>query len=370
MGLPGRRSRWRRPPGPAERPRPATRPDAFVPGRVLVGFETGAGEQGRRTGAAAGRVVAGRAGPGWSSSTGVPTSGRPPPAGQPAGRGLRRAGLAPPGRRLRPRGLLAPPAPPGRQRGRRPRRQPPGGRPHRGRGRHRGPGFDPDDPATTGVDETDDLDLEDRVAGRWRCRDDGCVEAVATPTSSHGTEVASVLAAADVFGQLNQVRACGGDEDVGCSTAGLHFEADARGAYLLDVFSTRPAGGYRLTRTVRPHLERSWPRPQPVRAPYRRRRPGHTTTFAMTSSERGRLRVGHLPLRQHQSGPAPSERDPGRRAPAGHLVREDVGGTRLRGPSPTSSRPPTPPATPRHPSVIGSGCCSDRAFRGGGPSFR
>ena len=169
------------------------------------------------------------------------------------------------------------------------------------------------------------------MAGRWRCRDDGCVEAVATPTSSHGTEVASVLAAADVFGQLNQVRACGGDEDVGCSTAGLHFEADARGAYLLDVFSTRPAGGYRLTRTVRPHLERSWPRPQPVRAPYRRRRPGHTTTFAMTSSERGRLRVGHLPLRQHQSGPAPSERDPGRRAPAGHLVREDVGGSMAAG---------------------------------------
>src|SRR5688572_23138801 len=48
-------------PAPAERARPAARQDAFVPGRVLVGFEAGAGEQGRRTAAAAvdGRVVAG-----------------------------------------------------------------------------------------------------------------------------------------------------------------------------------------------------------------------------------------------------------------------------------------------------------------------
>src|SRR5215203_2570395 len=38
-------------PDPVERARPATRPDSFVPGRVLVGFETGAGEQGRRTAA-------------------------------------------------------------------------------------------------------------------------------------------------------------------------------------------------------------------------------------------------------------------------------------------------------------------------------
>jgi hypothetical protein len=55
----------------------------------------------------------------------------------------------------------------------------------------------PDDPATTGVDESNDLDLEDRVAQRWRCRESGCVAAEATPTSSHGTEVASVIAATD-----------------------------------------------------------------------------------------------------------------------------------------------------------------------------
>src|SRR5829696_8036480 len=54
-----------------------------------------------------------------------------------------------------------------------------------------------DDPGTGGVDETNDLDLGDRVAERWRCRDNGCVEAVAPPTISHGTEVASVIAAAD-----------------------------------------------------------------------------------------------------------------------------------------------------------------------------
>lgn len=55
----------------------------------------------------------------------------------------------------------------------------------------------PDDPDTDGVDETNDLDLGDRVAERWRCRDSGCVEAVATPAISHGTEVASVVAATD-----------------------------------------------------------------------------------------------------------------------------------------------------------------------------
>jgi hypothetical protein len=54
----------------------------------------------------------------------------------------------------------------------------------------------PDDPHT-GADEADDLDLGDRIAARWRCRDTGCVPAVATPTSSHGTEVASVIVAAD-----------------------------------------------------------------------------------------------------------------------------------------------------------------------------
>jgi hypothetical protein len=55
---------------------------AFAPGRVLVGFEPGAGEEGRRAAAAAvdGRVRPGTAGPGWSSWTGTPTCARPPAA--------------------------------------------------------------------------------------------------------------------------------------------------------------------------------------------------------------------------------------------------------------------------------------------------
>jgi subtilisin len=55
----------------------------------------------------------------------------------------------------------------------------------------------PDDPGTAHVDESNDLDLGDRVAARWRCRETGCVPAEATPTSSHGTEVASVIVATD-----------------------------------------------------------------------------------------------------------------------------------------------------------------------------
>jgi hypothetical protein len=55
----------------------------------------------------------------------------------------------------------------------------------------------------------------------------------------------------DVFGQLDQVRACGGGEEVGCPTSGLTFEAETRGTYLLDVFSTGSTGAYRLTWTVR-----------------------------------------------------------------------------------------------------------------------
>ena len=55
----------------------------------------------------------------------------------------------------------------------------------------------------------------------------------------------------DVVGQLDRSLACGGGAEVGCPTGGLRFEADARGTYLLDVFSTGSNGGYRLTWTVR-----------------------------------------------------------------------------------------------------------------------
>ncbi|HJU01777.1 MAG TPA: S8 family serine peptidase, partial [Actinomycetes bacterium] len=55
----------------------------------------------------------------------------------------------------------------------------------------------------------------------------------------------------DVFGQLNHTLACGGGEEVGCPTAGVHFEAPERGTYLLDLYATGPSGDYRLTWTVR-----------------------------------------------------------------------------------------------------------------------
>jgi hypothetical protein len=40
-------------------------------------------------------------------------------------------------------------------------------------------------------------DLDDQVGARLRCTGSGCGPAVATPTSSHGTQVASVIVAAD-----------------------------------------------------------------------------------------------------------------------------------------------------------------------------
>jgi Subtilase family len=173
---------------------------AFVPGRVLVGFEAGSGEQGRRTAAAAvdGRVVAG--------------TGRTRVVELDRGADVRAAA-----RRLADRSGVAFAEPDWVRRldacdpdvcwHLQPR---PGANvvaahddDHRGDGRTVAvvdTGVReaiPDDPATTGVDESNDLDLEDRVAQRWRCRDSGCVAAEATPTSSHGTEVASVIAAAD-----------------------------------------------------------------------------------------------------------------------------------------------------------------------------
>jgi hypothetical protein len=188
------------PPDPVERARPATRPDSFVPGRVLVGFEAGAGEQGRRTAAAAvdGRVLAGK--------------GRTRVVELDQGADVRAAA-----RRLADRPGVAFAEPDWVRRVEacdpavcwhlQPR---PGANvvaahddDHRGAGRtvavvdtgvREAIG---DDPGTGDVDETNDLDLGDRVAERWRCRDNGCVEAVATPTISHGTEVASVIAAAD-----------------------------------------------------------------------------------------------------------------------------------------------------------------------------
>jgi hypothetical protein len=55
----------------------------------------------------------------------------------------------------------------------------------------------------------------------------------------------------DVFGQLDHALACRGGEEVGCPTAGLHFEASERATYLLDLLATGASGDYRLTWTVR-----------------------------------------------------------------------------------------------------------------------
>jgi subtilisin family serine protease len=173
---------------------------SFVPGRVLVGFEAKAGEQGRRAAAAAveGHVLAG--------------TGRTRVVQLEQGADVRAAA-----RRLADRPGVAFAEPDWVRRAEacdpavcwhlQPR---PGANVAAAHDDdHRGAGSTvavvdtgvreaiPDNPATAGVDESDDLDLGDRVAARWRCRDNGCVAAVATPTSSHGTEVASVIAATD-----------------------------------------------------------------------------------------------------------------------------------------------------------------------------
>ena len=65
--------------------------DAFAPGRVLVGFEAGAGEQGRRVGRGRGRRAGRgreRPDPGGRAGPGRPTCARPP-GGWPTGQGWR-----------------------------------------------------------------------------------------------------------------------------------------------------------------------------------------------------------------------------------------------------------------------------------------
>jgi hypothetical protein len=165
---------------------------AFAPGRVLVGFEAGAGEEGRRAAAAAvdGRVVAGR------GRTRVVTLDRDADVFAAARRLAGRPGVAyaePDWVRrvdacdpdvcwhLQPR---------------------PGANVvHAHQGGARGAG------RTVAVVDTGVAagvaDLAGRVGARWRCKQftspSGvrCEQAQASPTSSHGTEVASVIAALD-----------------------------------------------------------------------------------------------------------------------------------------------------------------------------
>ena len=166
------------------------RRDAFVPGRVLVRFAAGAGERGRRAAAAAvdGEVQAGR--------------GRTRVVRLDRGADVRAAA-----RRLAGRPGVASAEPDWL------RRvddcdpdvcwhlQPNQGAEHGANvvaahdGGATGTGQTVavvDTGVVTGV-----ADLAGRVSQRLRCTDTGCVAAMATPTSSHGTEVASVIAALD-----------------------------------------------------------------------------------------------------------------------------------------------------------------------------
>jgi Subtilase family len=169
------------------------RGEVFVPGRVLVGFEPGAGERGRRAAAAAvdGRVVA--------------RAGRAQVVQLDRGADVRRAA-----RRLagRPGVAFAEPDWLRRVDGCDPEvcwhlEPRPGANvaeAHDGGG-SRGAG------RTVAVVDTGVAegvaDLDPRVRDRWRCRKpatpgrDWCVEAKARPASTHGTEVASVVAALD-----------------------------------------------------------------------------------------------------------------------------------------------------------------------------
>jgi hypothetical protein len=159
---------------------------SFVPGRVLVGFEAGAGERGRRSAAAAvdGQVMGG------TGPTRVVALDRGADVRVAARRlaARRDVAFAEPDWiwrvdacdpavcwHLQPRpgaDVVAAHA---------------GG--HRGAGRTVAV---VDTGVATGV-----ADLAGQVSERWRCSNTGCVRSDAAPTSSHGTEVASVVAALD-----------------------------------------------------------------------------------------------------------------------------------------------------------------------------
>jgi subtilisin family serine protease len=99
------------------------------------------------------------------------------------------------------------------------------------------------------LDSVDGEDLDDVYAvtlGRGDRLDVAIASLSADPVAALLFDADTV----DVFGQLDHALACGGGEEVGCPTAGLHFEATERATYLLDLFSTGSSGDYRLTWTV------------------------------------------------------------------------------------------------------------------------
>jgi hypothetical protein len=201
----------------------------------------------------------------------------------------------------------------------------------------------------------------------------------------------------DVLGRLDRALACGGG--VECPANGLRFTAPVRGTYLLDVYPTGPTGDYRFTWTVRNEAGLPIEVPVPACSPNgdgvqdrwawtagaipswtvtsfvtrgaarvaQRAGPGEqawdgggaapnpfeprpqdgdrdTTTFAMTSSEPGRLRVvisradGATLVRSLQSDPRPGRpsaarldrADHGRDLAAGPLLVRDRGHRRRR----------------------------------------
>ena len=107
-----------------------------------------------------------------------------------------------------------------------------------------------DDDAWRRLDSVDGDDLDDVYAVTLG-RGDRLEVSIASRSPDPVAALLFDAGTTDVFGQLDQVRACGGGEEVGCPTSGLSFEAETRGTYLLDVFSTGSTGDYRLTWTVR-----------------------------------------------------------------------------------------------------------------------
>ena len=107
-----------------------------------------------------------------------------------------------------------------------------------------------DDDAWRRLDSVDGDDLDDVYAVTLG-RGDRLEVSIASRSPDPVAALLFDAGTTDVFGQLDQVRACDGGEEVGCPTSGLSFEAETRGTYLLDVFSTGSTGDYRLTWTVR-----------------------------------------------------------------------------------------------------------------------
>ena len=107
-----------------------------------------------------------------------------------------------------------------------------------------------DDRAWRRLDQVDGADLDD-VYGVTLGKGDQLEVTVASLSPDPVAVWLYDAGTEDVFGQFSKALACGGGAAVSCTTTGLHYQAEARGTYLLDVFSTGSTGDYRLTWTVR-----------------------------------------------------------------------------------------------------------------------